>query len=106
MPKNLYCEPCRRLLRGELSVIYEINFEIKFSHHHDSRSFVKAMQLPCAICRLAWAYAQSSSSKLSRGEILGSYIHSSDGYTRELYFYDKNSSERSETLNLEPWPSE
>jgi hypothetical protein len=73
MPDNLYCEPCRLLLRGELSVISHFENGVCFNHHDDYESFNTAMHLPCAICSLAYTYAKNSPCAVSWVKLVGYY---------------------------------
>jgi hypothetical protein len=92
-------------------VIDENDIHIYFNHHYDLESFEKAMHLPCAICRLAYTYAQNSSPALSRAKTIGCYTFGREDNSRALDFYETYSlhpysSKPSRTLILEPWPSE
>ena len=60
MPDSLYCGPCRRLLRGDLSIIDKYRSGIYFEHHNDRESLANALRLPCEICSRANSYASKS----------------------------------------------
>jgi hypothetical protein len=53
-----YCDSCQRLFRGEVSFLDEFSskVEILFNHHDDLEEFKSALDLPCALCSLAWAH--------------------------------------------------
>jgi hypothetical protein len=111
MSANLYCEPCCRLLCGEVSLIDESECHITFNHHYDFESFHKAMRLPCAICSLAYTYARNSPSALSWVKSVGQYIYVRGRHEeRTLSFFPdgpySKGSYRSATLILKPWLSE
>lgn len=56
MASHRYCEPCKKLLRGDVEYLADISGMASplLSHHIDADSFHKALELPCEICSLAW----------------------------------------------------
>jgi hypothetical protein len=109
MSANMYCEPCRRLLRGQLHVIDQTNCHVKFDHHIDFESFDKAMRLPCSICGFAYTHAKNYPSDLNWVKLVGFYLYDSNDDERLLYFYPDGGEEedlaRSAHLILKPWSS-
>ena len=76
MSKEMYCEPCRRLLRGELSLHFDNGIDlVRFDHHLDYGSFERAMQLPCLICTLAWAGQENLPNETGWKELEGIYVY-------------------------------
>jgi hypothetical protein len=106
MSADLYCEPCRRLLRGELHVINQEEFYVEFDHHIDFRSFDTAMRLPCLICSFAYTHAKNYPSEVSWVKLLGCYQYISHDDKRTLSFFPCGGEEyfpKSATLVLKPW---
>jgi hypothetical protein len=89
MPIEQYCEPCKKLLCGEIEPSYEDRGCIDFPHHPDAESFKNALELPCSICSFAWNANRSSSSWLesvSTGTTVQMYETSLDEDIREILF--------------------
>jgi hypothetical protein len=88
-------------------VIRHFNNEITFNHHYDFKSFDTAMQLPCAICSLAYSYVEHPPSALSWVRTLGYYHCHSD--EKLLRFYPDSEDgwvKGSNNLVLIPWSGE
>jgi hypothetical protein len=51
-------------------------YSITFDHHYDFESFHTAIQLPCAICSLAYTHAKNLPSELNWVKSLGYYYYS------------------------------
>jgi hypothetical protein len=97
-----YCNSCQRLFRGEVSFSdytwWEL--EMRFTHHNDLEEFKSALDLPCALCWLAWAH-QDLSLIFQRGKfrrIRGRLID------KKLFFWTLKGKRRihSESLNFSP----
>ena len=112
MPDSLYCEPCRRLLRGDLSVVDKYDCAIEFEHHNDRESLANAIRLPCAICTRTHCYGLDTISWLDlapQTKIKGSLsCHEVHHNVVELYFFSDRDMEKhvdysSTRLALIPW---
>lgn len=88
MTETKLCEPCRRLLVGDLPVHIdkECLDEIKFDHHINYDSYKEAMQLPCSICTLAWLNAKDSPLEFNSQKFTATYIYYSMGCKLTLLF--------------------
>jgi hypothetical protein len=109
MSTEQYCEPCKRLLRGEIEPIEETRVYIKFTHHPDAGSFKKALELPCSICSFTWYATKCPSSWLesaSKGTTAHMYGSFYDGDARTIHFsYGPNGKSSSVILRFVPWES-
>jgi len=113
MPDSLYCEPCRRLLRGELSVVGTLGKDksaIWFEHHNDRESLANAISLPCAICSRTHCYSLGTISWLDlapQTSIKGCLSYHEDDKVVTLSFTDGDmlmwGDYHSTKLALIPW---
>lgn len=109
MSNDLYCEPCRRLLAGDIPIIEVDENSVEFDHHVEFNSFENAIGLPCSICSLAWHGASNSPSAHNWVKIRGNYYIDKENQERRLDFssgHNYRSSYHSNTLALIPWASE
>ena len=56
MSDELLCDPCRRLLRGENTLVKKKDkYRRTFRHHITAESFQEALAVPCGICQRIYA---------------------------------------------------
>ena len=113
MPDSLYCEPCRRLLRGDLSVVDKYDCAIEFEHHNDRESLANAIRLPCAICSRANCYVYKTLPWVDlapQTSIKGCLLYFEEAEVVTLEFKDgdmhKHSDYNSTRLAFIPWSGE
>jgi hypothetical protein len=109
MPGEQYCEPCERLLCGNVQSYSEDNLNIIFTHHPDANSFKEALALPCFICSFAW-YREDGSQPWQGSILYGTtgllfIIPDFDEDTLELRFHYGKTDHSSQPVALVPWKS-
>ena len=111
MAENLYCEPCRKFLCGEVSIVYHYEGKsmksVSFEHHDSFESFDKAMKLPCAICTKVWSTNTALPTVRNWKPLKGTYYSFNGG--RVLFFCPVGTFEvdaQSLELFFEPWERE